>query len=65
MTAPASPLNEAETDTLDTFLANLNGPIRSIEGLDGLLCALNCAPTQIAPSDYMAVMLGEGKFGSA
>lgn len=61
---PPTMLTESEIDHLDAFLANLRGPIRSIEGLDGLLCALNCAPTSIKQSKYIDVFMGETAFDS-
>lgn len=63
-TDSSSMLTESEIDFLDAFLANLQGPIRSIEGLDGLLCALNCAPTSIKQSEYIDVLMGETAFDS-
>lgn len=61
---PPTTLTESEIDFLDAFLANLHGPIRSIEGLDGLLCALNCAPTLIKQSEYIDVLMDEASFDS-
>lgn len=58
----AGPLTETEIDTLDTFLSGLTGPIRSLEGLDGLVCALTCAPTKINYKQYMSAVLGEDGF---
>jgi uncharacterized protein len=55
-------LLEPEIDTLDTFLAELDGPVNSFEGLDGLFCALICAPTQVKPSEYLKVILGDSAF---
>ena len=57
-----TPLSEAEIDTLDAFLAERDGPIISFEGLDGLFCALLCAPTLVMPSHYMEVIMGEEAF---
>ena len=59
---PSTPLSETEIDTLDTFLSELTGPIRSLEGLDGLVCALTCAPTQVGYEEYMAAVLGGDEF---
>lgn len=53
------PLTEEEIDTLDAFLANLNGEVPSFEALDGFFCALRCAPTVMMPSHYLPVILGD------
>jgi len=53
------PLTEEEIDTLDAFLASLDGEIPSFEALDGLFCALRCAPTMVMPSHYLPVILGD------
>lgn len=53
------PLIEEEVDALDVFLAGLDGEIQSFEALDGLFCALGCAPTMTAPSDYLPVIFGD------
>jgi uncharacterized protein len=58
-------LLDAEIDTLDAFLAELDGPINSFEGLDGLFCALICAPTKVPTSQYLKVVLGESAFADA
>lgn len=58
-------LLEPEIDRLDTFLAELDGPVNSFEGLDGLFCALICAPTAIMPSQYVKVILGDSAFADA
>ncbi len=55
-------LLEPEIDRLDTFLAELDGPVNSFEGLDGLFCALICAPTAIMPNEYKTVILGDSAF---
>lgn len=58
-----TPLNEDDIDTLDAFLASLeDGPIMSFEGLDGLFCALLCAPTMVMPSHYLEVVMYEQFF---
>ena len=54
-----TPLSEDEMQTLDMFLANLDGEVPSFEALDGLFCALRCAPTLVPPSGYLPVILGE------
>lgn|GEM_PF-577970 len=53
-----TPLTETEIEAVHGFMAELNGPIRSLEGLDGMLCALTCAPTKIEHAQYMASVLG-------
>ena len=55
-------LLEHEIDSLDTFLAELDGPINSFEALDGMFCALICVPTMVMPSEYMQVILGNSAF---
>lgn len=57
-----APLDEADIDTLDDFLAALEGPLVSFEALDGLFCALHCAPTMVMPSQYMDVIMGDQDF---
>lgn len=54
-----TPLSEDDMQTLDMFLANLDGEVPSFEALDGLFCALRCAPTLVPPSGYLPVLLGE------
>ena len=60
--ADTKPLTEAEIETLDSFLSELSGPIRSLEGLDGLVCALTCAPTEVNYEQYMSAVLGGDGF---
>ena len=55
-------LLDSEIDTLDAFLAELDGPVNSFEGLDGLFCALICAPTKVPTSQYLKVILGDSTF---
>jgi len=52
------PLSEDDIDTLDAFLASLDSEVMSFEALDGLFCALHCAPTPVSPSEYLPVILG-------
>jgi|UniRef100_UPI0040473D55 uncharacterized protein len=54
-----TPLSEDDMQTLDMFLANLDGEVPSFEALDGLFCALRCAPSLVPPSGYLPVLLGE------
>jgi uncharacterized protein len=63
--ASPTPLSETDIETLDAFLAELTGPIRSLEGLDGLVCALACAPTEVGVDEFMPAVLGEHAFSSA
>lgn len=58
----SDPMSENDIEVLDSFLAQLTGPIRSLEGLDGLVCALTCAPTKLAYDTYMSAVLGEDGF---
>lgn len=53
-----TPLSETEIETLDSFLSELTGPIRSLEGLDGLVCALTCAPTEVGYDEFMPAVVG-------
>jgi len=57
-----TPLTEPEIGALHDFLAELNGPIRSLEGLDGMLCALTCAPVDVPYDEYMPGVLGGDSF---
>jgi uncharacterized protein len=53
------PLNEAELERLGTFLRALRNPGRlTLEGLDGLLCALVAGPDTVMPSEYLPVVWG-------
>lgn len=54
-----TPLSDDDMQTLDMFLANLDGEVPSFECLDGFFCALRCAPTQTPPSDYLPAILGD------
>ena len=60
----AAPLSETEIDELDAFLSELTGPIRSLEGFDGLVCALACAPTEISYDEYIPAVVGADGFAS-
>lgn len=60
--ADTSPLTETEIDQLDTYLSGLTGPIRSLEGLDGLVCALTSAPTKVDYEQYMSAVVGDDGF---
>ncbi len=58
----AQPLSETEIDILDTFLSERTGPIRSLEGLDGMVCALTCAPTPVDCDQYLGAVLGADSY---
>jgi uncharacterized protein len=53
-------LHPSELEYFDAFLEGLNGPIRSFEALDGLFCALICAPRAVPPSEYIPLIMGSG-----
>lgn len=53
-------LSEAEIAQLAACLAaNANSDALSLEGVDGLFCALIASPTVILPQEYIPVILGE------
>jgi uncharacterized protein len=52
------PLSPAELEYFDEFLSGLQGSIRSFEALDGLFCALICAPRFVPPSEYIGIVMG-------
>lgn len=52
-----SPLTPAELEAFDEFLGGLHGSIQSFEALDGLFCALICAPTLVPLSQYIEVIM--------
>ncbi len=53
------PLSPSEIDALAERLArNGNPSALSLEGVDGLFCALIASPTMLMPSDYLPVILG-------
>jgi uncharacterized protein len=52
-------LSEADIERLAAYLAANRGPTAlSLEGVDGLFCALIASPTMIGPSAYLPVILG-------
>jgi uncharacterized protein len=52
-------LSKADIDRLATRLAANKSPTAlSLEGVDGLFCALIASPTMIGPSAYLPVILG-------
>jgi uncharacterized protein len=57
--AAADPLTRAELGQLRAFLRGLRNPERlTLEGLDGLFCALIAGPDLVMPSEYLQVVLG-------
>lgn len=53
------PLTDAELERLGTFLRGLKNPDRlTLEGLDGLFCALIAGPDTVMPSEYLPVVWG-------
>lgn len=53
------PLTEAEIERLGAFLRALTNPDRlTLEGLDGLFCALIAGPDTVMPSEYLPVVWG-------
>jgi uncharacterized protein len=53
------PLTEAERERLAGFLSGLKNPDRlTLEGLDGLFCALIVGPDTVMPSEYLPVVWG-------
>ena len=56
----SQPLQPSELEYFDELLAGLKGPISSFEALDGLFCALICAPRWVAPNEYIDLIMGAG-----
>jgi len=55
----APSLSEAEIERLTALLAaNRNPGALSLEGVDGLFCALIASPTLVMPHEYLPVILG-------
>jgi uncharacterized protein len=53
-------LSEAEIEQLAARLAaNTNTDALSLEGVDGLFCALIASPAMVLPQEYLPVILGE------
>src|ERR1700722_17587098 len=53
------PLSEAEIEQLGERLAgNRSQDLLSLEGVDGLFCALIASPESVLPSEYLPVILG-------
>jgi uncharacterized protein len=54
-----APLTDAERERLAGFLRGLKNPDRlTLEGLDGLFCALIAGPDAVLPSEYLPVVWG-------
>jgi uncharacterized protein len=54
-----SPFSEADVEALAARLAKIKNPDSlSLEGVDGLFCALIASPDLVAPSEYLPVILG-------
>jgi uncharacterized protein len=57
--APSQPLSEAELDQLAERLEQIqNENALSLEGVDGLFCALIASPVHVPPSAYLPIILG-------
>lgn len=57
--AGRKPLTDAELERLEAFLNGLKHPQRlTLEGLDGLFCALIAGPDLVLPSEYLPVVWG-------
>jgi uncharacterized protein len=57
--AGRAPLTDAERERLGGFLRGLKNPDRlTLEGLDGLFCALIAGPDTVLPSEYLPVVWG-------
>lgn len=54
-----NPLTPTEIETFDEFLSELHGSIQSFEALDGLFCALICAPHLVPLDQYLAVIMDQ------
>jgi len=54
-----SPFSEADVEVLAARLGEINNPDSlSLEGVDGLFCALVANPDLVSPSEYLPVILG-------
>jgi uncharacterized protein len=57
--AGREPLTDEELERLGEFLQGLRNPDRlTLEGLDGLFCALIAGPELVLPSEYLPVVWG-------
>lgn len=58
-------MTDEDIDPLASRLAaNQNAGALTLEGVDGLFCALDASPTMVRPSEYLPVILG-GKTGES
>lgn len=56
---PRSALSDSELERLKRFLTKVGKPdALTLEGLDGLFCALIAGPELVPPSEYMPVVFG-------
>ena len=53
----SNPLTPTEIEAFDEFLSELHGSIKSFEALDGLFCALICAPRLVPLNQYFKVIM--------
>ncbi len=65
MNAPGmQPLSDAELDQLSEQLGRIkNADALTLEGVDGLFCALIASPESVSPSEYLPVILGDDPGG--
>ncbi len=54
-----NPLAPTEIEAFDEFLSELHGSIQSFEALDGLFCALICAPQLVPLGQYFKVIMAQ------
>ena len=54
-----NPLTPTEIEAFDEFLSECHGSIQSFEALDGLFCALICAPHLVPIDQYLAVIMDQ------
>lgn len=54
-----NPLTPTEIEAFDEFLSECHGSIKSFEALDGLFCALICAPHLVPLNQYFEVIMDQ------
>jgi uncharacterized protein len=54
-----NPLTPTEIEAFDAFLSECHGSIKSFEALDGLFCALICAPHLVPLNQYFEVIMDQ------
>jgi uncharacterized protein len=54
-----NPLAPTEIEAFDEFLSECHGSIQSFEALDGLFCALICAPQVVPLNEYLDVIMDQ------